>query len=48
MKFAYCIPYNYSDLLRDLREINSVAEVASLGQTLTGKHLKMKESIYLS
>jgi hypothetical protein len=36
MKFAYCIPYNYSDLLQDIKQISSVAEVGSLGQTLSG------------
>lgn len=36
MKFAYCIPYNYSELLSDLKEVSSIAEVGSLGQTLTG------------
>jgi len=36
MKFAYCIPYTYSDLLQDIKRISSVAEVGSLGQTLTG------------
>ena len=36
MKFAYCIPYNYSDLLKDLKEISGIAEVGSVGRTLTG------------
>jgi murein tripeptide amidase MpaA len=36
VRFAYCIPYTYSDLLRDLKEISSVAEVGVMGQSLTG------------
>jgi len=36
VRFAYCIPYTYSDLLKDINEISSVAEVATLGQTFTG------------
>lgn len=48
LKFAYCIPYNYSDLQRDLKEISSVAEVDSLGYTLTGISLIIQESKSLS
>ena len=25
IRFAYCIPYTYSDLMRDIRSISSVA-----------------------
>ena len=41
LRFAYCIPYNYSDLLRDVKEVSEVAEVGSLGQSLTGILLMM-------
>ena len=41
LRFAYCIPYNYSDLLRDLHQISSVAEVATLGQTFTGVNIPL-------
>lgn len=36
VRLAYCIPYTYSDLLVDLKSISSVAEVSTLGQSLTG------------
>jgi len=36
IKFAYCIPYTYSDLLREMKLIKTIAEVGILGQTLTG------------
>ena len=36
IKFAYCIPYTYSDLLREMKLIETIAEVGILGQTLTG------------
>jgi murein tripeptide amidase MpaA len=36
MKFAYCIPYSYSELLQDLEQIKEKAEIGVLGQTLTG------------
>lgn len=39
MRFAYCIPYTYSDLLVDLEKIKQVAKVDTLGQTLTGVNI---------
>lgn len=41
LRFAYCIPYNYSDLLRDLKQISSVAEVGTLGQSFTGVNIPL-------
>ena len=41
VRLAYCVPYTYSDLLRDVRQISSVAEIGSLGQTLTGVNIPL-------
>jgi hypothetical protein len=41
IKFAYCIPYTYSDLRRDIKAISSVAEVGSIGNSLTGVEIPM-------
>lgn len=38
VKFAYCIPYTYSDLMAELKFISAVAEVSTLGQSLTGTY----------
>lgn len=39
--FAYCIPYTYSDLLKDIKQISSVAQIATLGQTFTGVNIPL-------
>jgi hypothetical protein len=36
VRFAYCIPYTYSDCLRDVKEVSEIADVGVLGQSLTG------------
>jgi len=36
IRLAYCIPYTYSDLLKDIKSIENIAEIGILGQTLSG------------
>ena len=36
IKFAYCIPYTYADLMADMKFIRSAAEIGSIGRSLTG------------
>ena len=39
VRFAYCVPYTYTDMLRDLECLGDNAEVKNVGRSMTGLNI---------
>lgn len=36
VRFAYCVPYTYTDMLRDVKNLGNAAKTRMIGRSLTG------------